>query len=126
MTHQVIDTTGLKVYGEGKWKCVSMARRNAESGANYTLLRDAAPHAIVAAESNLEHIADNEVFPTLLNPLQREIEQVSGDGAYDTRACHALLKIKGIKASIPRARMPLYGKQSIHKTKPLRHSKPVR
>ena len=48
-----------------------------------------------------QHCADNEVLPTLLNPLRREIEQVSGDGAYDTRDCHALLKKKGIKATIP-------------------------
>ena len=61
----------------------------------------AATHAIVAAESSLENIADNEVLPTLLNPLRRDIEQVSGDGAYDTRECHALLKKKGIKATIP-------------------------
>ena len=62
---------------------------------------DATTHAIVAAETSLENIADNEVLPTLLNPLRRKIEQVSGDGAYDTRECHALLKNKGIKATIP-------------------------
>lgn len=43
----------------------------------------------------------NEVLPTLLNPLRRKIEQVSADGAYDTRACYALLQKKGAKATIP-------------------------
>ncbi len=62
---------------------------------------DAATHAVVAAEVSLETVADNEVLPTLLNPLRRKIEQVSADGAYDTRACHALLQKKGAKASIP-------------------------
>jgi hypothetical protein len=47
---------------------------------------DAATHAIVAAEVSLETVGDNEVLPTLLNPLRRKIEQVSADGAYDTRA----------------------------------------
>ena len=56
---------------------------------------DAATHAIIAAEVSLETVADNEVFPSLLNPLRRKIEQVSADGAYDTKACHALLKKKG-------------------------------
>ena len=62
---------------------------------------DAATHAIVAAESSLENIGDNEVLPTQLNPLLHKIEQVRGDGVYDTRTCDALLKNKGIKATIP-------------------------
>ncbi len=74
-----------------------MARRNAK----LHLAVDTATHAIVAAESSLENIGDKEVLPTLLNPLRRKIEQLSGDGAYDTRACDALLKNKGIKATIP-------------------------
>ena len=65
------------------------------------LATDSATHAIVAAKSSLEHIADNEGLSALLTPLRREIEQVSGDGTYDARVCHALLKKKGIKATIP-------------------------
>ncbi len=72
-----------------------MARRNAK----LHLAVDTATHAIVAAESSLENIGDKEVLPTLLNPLRRKIEQVSADGAYDTRACYALLQKKGIKAN---------------------------
>lgn len=36
----------------------------------------------------------------LLNPLRRKIKQVSADGAYDTKTCHALLQKKGAKATI--------------------------
>lgn len=43
-------------------------------------------------KSALETVGDNEVLPTLLNPLRRKIEQVSADGAYDTKACYALLQ----------------------------------
>ncbi|CZF85505.1 Transposase DDE domain protein [Grimontia marina] len=31
----------------------------------------------------------------------RKISQVSADGAYDTKACHQVLKKKGIKPTIP-------------------------
>lgn len=62
---------------------------------------DTATHAVVAAEVSLETVADNEVLPTLLNPLRCKIKQVSADGAYDTKACHALLQKKGAKATIP-------------------------
>lgn len=56
---------------------------------------DATIHAVIAAEVSLERVADNEVLPMLPNPLRRKIKQVSADGAYDTKACHALLKKKG-------------------------------
>ena len=101
VTHLVIDSTGLKVYGEGEWKMRKHGKEKRRVWRKLHLAVDAATHAIVAAESSLENIADNEVLPTLLNPLRREIEQVSGDGAYDTRDCHALLKKKGIKDTIP-------------------------
>lgn len=58
-------------------------------------------YRIVAAKVSLETVGDNEVLPTLLNPLRRKIEQVSADGAYDTKACYALLQKKGAKATIP-------------------------
>ncbi|PCS21880.1 Mobile element protein [Candidatus Enterovibrio escicola] len=37
----------------------------------------------------------------MINPLRRKIQQVSADGAYDTRTCHKVLKNKGITPNIP-------------------------
>lgn len=62
---------------------------------------DAATHEVIAAEVSLVNVADNEVLPTLLNPLRRKIRQVLADGAYDTKECHKLLKRKGCKPTIP-------------------------
>ncbi len=58
-------------------------------------------HEIIAAEVNLVVVDDNEVLPTFINPLQCKIQQVSANGAYDTRACYHVLKNKGITPSIP-------------------------
>lgn len=41
---------------------------------------DAETHEAIAAEVSLESVGDNEVLPTLLNPLRRKIKQVSADG----------------------------------------------
>ena len=101
MKHQVIDSTELKVYGEGEWKRRKHGKEKRRVWRKLHLTVDAAPHAIVAAESSLENIADNEVLPTLLYPLRRKIERVGGDEAYDSWECHALLKNKGIKTTIP-------------------------
>ncbi|MGY3896887.1 transposase, partial [Aeromonas enterica] len=46
-------------------------------------------------------IHDAEVLPTLFNPLRRALGTVYADGAYDTKACHELIKRKGAKACIP-------------------------
>ncbi|WP_421204104.1 IS5 family transposase [Aeromonas enteropelogenes] len=83
VAHLVIDATGLKVYGEGEWKIRKHGKEKRR------------------VWRKLHLVADNEVLPTLLNPLRRKIKQVSADGAYDTKACHALLKKKGAKATIP-------------------------
>jgi len=39
-------------------------------------------------------VGDSEVPPSLLTPLRRRISEVSGDGAYDTKECHKILKKK--------------------------------
>ncbi len=58
-------------------------------------------HEFITTEVSLVSVGNNEVLPTFLNPLQRKIQQVSADGAYDTRACHHVLNNKGITPSIP-------------------------
>ncbi|WP_034282325.1 IS5 family transposase [Aeromonas salmonicida] len=100
VAHLVIDATGLKVYGDGEWKVRKHGKEKRRVWRKLHLAVDANTHAIVAAEVSLETVGGNEVLPTLLNRLRREIEQVSADGAYDTKECHALLKRKGARATI--------------------------
>lgn len=85
----------------GNRKTVSTAKKKRRTWRKLHLAVDSNTHEIVAAEVSLVNVADNEVLPTLLNPLRRHIEQVSADGAYDTKACHKLLQRKGCKPTIP-------------------------
>ncbi|CAK2597507.1 hypothetical protein VCRA2126O85_150096 [Vibrio crassostreae] len=62
---------------------------------------DKSTHEIIAAELGLSTVTDGEVLPNLLKQKRRSILEVSGDGAYDTRACHAAIKIKGAIALVP-------------------------
>lgn len=55
---------------------------------------------MISVVVSLATVGDNEALPTLLNPLRRKIAQVSADGAYDTKACHQVLRRKGIKPTI--------------------------
>ena len=54
-------------------------------------------------------VTDGEVFPNLLKKTRRIILEVSGDGAYDTRACHAATKIKGPVRLFPQERGGILG-----------------
>ena len=67
ITDLVIDSTGLKVFGEGEWK-VKTRRREAARWRKLHLGGRPGDHDIVAAEVSLENVHDAEVLPTLLNP----------------------------------------------------------
>ncbi len=88
VAHVVIDSTGLKVYGEGEWKTRKHGKEKRRTWRKLHLAVDSCTHEVVSAEVSLVNVTDNEVLPTLLNPLRRGITQVSADGAYDTKACH--------------------------------------
>lgn len=62
---------------------------------------DVESHKIIESEVTQVNMGDCEVLPDLLNRADREISEVSADGAYDTRECYQVLKQKKIKALIP-------------------------
>ncbi|WP_420788803.1 IS5 family transposase [Shewanella algae] len=101
VAHVVVDATGLKVYGEGEWKMRKHGKEKRRVWRKLHLAIDAATHEIIGAQTSLETVADNEVLPALLAPLRRKLRQVSADGAYDTKACHKLLRRKQAKPTIP-------------------------
>ncbi|MCB2384868.1 IS5 family transposase, partial [Shewanella sp. SR1] len=86
--HLAIDSTGLKVYGEGEWK----VKKHGTDGKRRVWRKlhiavDTHSHEIIAAELSLSGVTDAEVMPNLLKQTHRKIRNISGDGAYDTRAC---------------------------------------
>ena len=96
--HIAIDSTGLKVFGEGEWK---IKKHGSEKRRTLHMAVDVDTHDVISAEMTLVNVGDSEVLPSLLNPLRRRISEVSGDGAYDTKECHKILKKKKIKPLIP-------------------------
>ncbi len=104
--HLAIDTTGLKVYGEsegeGEWKVKKHGMGGKRRGwRKLHIAVDTSTHELIAAKLSLSTVTDGEVLPNLLKQTRRSILEVSGDGAYDTRACHAAIKTKRAVALIP-------------------------
>ena len=101
--HLLIDSTGIKVEGEGEWN----ARKH--GGSKRRLWRkihigiDEKTLEIRAIEATSSSIGDAPVLPDLLNqiPPDEEIGSVTADGAYDTRKCHDAIAARNAHAVIP-------------------------
>ncbi|EPY7254700.1 IS5 family transposase [Klebsiella pneumoniae] len=96
-----IDSTGLKVFGEGEWKVKKHGKERRRIWRKLHLAVDSNTHEIICADLSLNNVTDSEAFPGLIRQTHRKIRAASADGAYDTRLCHDELRRKKISALIP-------------------------
>ncbi len=99
--HLVVDSTGVKVYGEGEWKVRQHGWSYRRTWLKLHLCVDETTLEIVSAVASTNNVSDAEVLPDLLDDVPGTIEQVSADGAYDQRKCYDELNKHGTKAAIP-------------------------
>ncbi len=83
--HIVVDSTGLKLYGEGEWKVRQHGYSKRRTWRKLHLSVDEATHEIQAVDLTEASVDDAEAGRQLLNDTPGPIEQVSGDGSYDKR-----------------------------------------
>ena len=93
--HIVIDATGLKVYGAGEWRVYKHRVSCRRTWRKLHLGVDERTKEIVAVELTGSRVHDSQPLPALLNQIPDPIAQVSGDGAYDTRACYEAVLMRG-------------------------------
>jgi hypothetical protein len=99
--HVVVDSTGVKVYGEGEWKTRQHGVSKRRTWRKLHLGVDEATGEIVAMVVTTNDVADGEVLEDILEQIEDEIEQVSTDGAYDHRHCYDEIDARGAKPVIP-------------------------
>ena len=101
--HLLIDSTGIKVEGEGEWHARKHGGPKRRVWRKIHLGIDEETLEIRAVEVTGSHIGDAPVLPDLLNqiPAEQEIGSVTADGAYDTRKCHDAIADRGAHAVIP-------------------------
>jgi transposase len=89
--------------GEGEWKTRKHGVSYRRQWRKVHLGIDAATLDIRAIEVTTNAIGDAPTLPDLLAQIPRDeqILSVGGDGAYDTRACHAAIAERGAEAVIP-------------------------
>jgi IS5 family transposase len=99
--HVVVDSTGVKVYGDGEWKVRQHKASKRRTWRKLHLGVDEASGEILAAVVSTNNVSDSEVLPQLLDAIPEEIEQVSADGAYDTASCYDATEQRQATAAIP-------------------------
>jgi hypothetical protein len=87
----VVDSSGLKVYGEGEWKVRQHGTSKRRTWRKIHLAIDPESHEIQAAMMSTAGMDDGEMVAPLLNQVTHKIESVAGDGAYDKRKVYDLL-----------------------------------
>lgn len=110
--HMVVDSTGIKVYGEGEWKVRQHGVSKRRTWRKLHLGVDEATLEFVAVVVSTNSFKDSQVLPDLLEQVADEIEQVSADGAYDSRNCYDAIREREARAAIPpqkRARIWQHG-----------------
>jgi len=101
--HVVIDATGLKVYGAGEWHVWKHRVGRRRTWRKLHIGVDEATKEIVAVEVTESRVHDSQPLPALVAQIPDPIGQVSGDGAYDTRACYeAVLQRGAAPVFVPR------------------------
>jgi Transposase DDE domain len=99
--HLVLDSTGLKVYGEGEWKARKHGYSKRRTWLKLHLAIDPETHEIQAALVSEPGVTDAEAVPALLEQVGNPIEAAEADGAYDQRGVYDALKQRGARAVIP-------------------------
>lgn len=98
--HVAIDSSGIKIYGEGEWKVrmhgISKRRtwRKLHIGVNES------NGEILSAKVTTASIADGDMLKEIISDINVDIKQVSADKGYDKKKCYEVLREKNIKATI--------------------------
>ncbi|MFN8684158.1 IS5-like element ISPko3 family transposase [Paracoccus sp. P2] len=101
--HLLIDSTGIKVEGEGEWNARKHGGPKRRIWRKVHLGIDEKTLEIRAVEFTSSDVGDAPMLPELLDqiPPDQEIASVTADGAYDTRKCHDAIAARAAAAIIP-------------------------
>jgi hypothetical protein len=81
--HLLVDSTGVKIYGEGEWLDQKHGIRSRRRWRKLHLAVDADTQEIAAVELTTDDVGDVSALPDLLDQIEHPIGSVTGDGAYD-------------------------------------------
>lgn len=99
--HLVVDSTGLKVFGEGEWKVRKHGPEKRRTWRKLHLAVDESTNDIYAVELTTNAVSDAEMVKPLLAAIKQPIAKLGGDGAYDQIKVYDVLAEGKIQPLIP-------------------------
>lgn len=116
--HLVVDSTGLKIFGEGEWlqnKHKTRAKRKKWRKLHLGL--DLLSGEIICADLTTDSVGDPTALPELLDQVDAPVIRFLADGAYDGAPTSDLLKTRfgdAIEIIIPPPKNAICSQQSAH------------
>ena len=81
--HILVDSSGLKIYGEGEWLQQKHGAKSRRRWRKLHIALDAETRQMVATELTTDDVGDPTAVPDLLAETEGEIASLTADGAYD-------------------------------------------
>jgi IS5 family transposase len=98
--HLVLDSSGLKVYGEGEWKVRQHGWSKRRTWRKMHLTIEAESGEIQAAILTEARVHDAQVAPEMIQQVAQPIASVSADGSYDRHNVYAALAVQAPQAQV--------------------------
>lgn len=99
--HLLVDSSGLKVYGEGEWQVRAHGWSKRRTWRKLHLGVDEATGEVLVARVTDAGAADGRTLVELLPEVEAPLSRAIGDGAYDRREVWDALAARGADALIP-------------------------
>jgi hypothetical protein len=122
----VVDSTGLKVFGEGEWKMRKHGKSKRRTWRKLHLAINPATQEIEAETLTENSVDDASQADDLLDQTPNTVNGFYGDGAYDHRKTYATLNNRRIRAIIPPRRNAKIWRHGNAEGRPLSRDEAVR
>jgi hypothetical protein len=96
-----IDSSGVKICGEGEWKVKIHGKSKRRKWLKVHICIDPKTHDIIAEKTTTNTVHDGEMLETLLFQTPKSVKTVLGDGIYDGKKYREAIKNRGAKALVP-------------------------
>ena len=106
--HIAIDSTGIKIYGEGEWKVRKHGYSKRRTWRKLHLGVDPKRGFLYAHTLTENNVDDGSQLEPLIDQIEDPVNEVSGDGAFDMEKCWDLLEEKNIIGIIPPRESAVY------------------
>lgn len=101
ITDIVVDSTGLKVYGEGEWKVRKHGAGKHRTWMKLHIAADSESQQVEAVTLTTNAVTDASEVGSLLTQIGRPVKSLTGDGAYDKDKVRKELCKREIRQKIP-------------------------